>query len=319
MARIRAPCQQLTRPGGLLTSRILRLVRATVRVLRTTYEQWRKHRTIRLGAGLAYYGLFAAVPVLALGFALATIFVSESDVQSYLAEQISNIFGTDPSDTSDAVSEALSSTGTAASLGIIGLVSLVFTASVLILALQDALNTIWEIPVRSGWQESLARRALAFLVVLASGAYLIASLAINAVIALIERTMPDAAVLDSLTEVFGVTASWALGVLVIALLFRYMTAVRVPWASALIGGALTAALVALGAVAIGAYLQRYAAASFLGATGGVFLFLIWMYYEAQIVLAGAEFTRVLASGGQLTRGSPASAQATTPPSMSSTD
>jgi membrane protein len=263
--------------------------------------------------------LFATVPILSLGFALATLFVSDTDVEEHLADQLNHVFGTAPADTEAALSEALSASGSAAGLGLIGIVSLVFTASVLVLALQDALNTIWEVPVRSGWRESIARRALAFVVVLASGIYIVVSLAINAVIALVGRIMPDAAILDSLTELFGVTASWALGVLVIALLFRYMTDVRVPWPSVLVGGAVTAAFVALGAVAIGAYLQRYAASSFLGATGGVFLFLIWMYYEAQIVLAGAEFTRVLANGSQLTSGSPASAQATTPPSMSSTD
>jgi membrane protein len=292
---------------------------ATIGILRTTYEQWREHRTIRLGAGIAYYGLFATVPILALSFMLASLFVSDTDIENHLADQLSNVFGTDSVATTDAVTEALSGAGTAASLGIIGLASLVFTASLLVIALQDALSTIWEIPVQSGWRESLARRVLAFVVVLASGAYLVASLAINAVIALIERIMPDAATLDSLTELLGLTASWALGILVIALLFRYMTDVRVPWSSALIGGAITAVFVVVGAVAIGAYLQRFAAASFAGATGGIFLFLLWMYYEAQIVLAGAELTRVLASGGQLTSGRPASAQATTPPSMSSTD
>jgi uncharacterized BrkB/YihY/UPF0761 family membrane protein len=33
----------------------------------------------------------------------------------------------------------------------------------------------------------------------------------------------------------------------------------------------------------------------VGVTGSVFLVLLWIYYEAQIVLAGAEFTRVLAT------------------------
>jgi membrane protein len=319
VARVCSPCTHLTRLRAPLTIRIPRPLSATIRILGTTYKQWRKHRTIRLGAGIAYYGLFATVPILALSFALASLFVSESDIENHLASLASEIFGTDADAAVDNITEALSGTGTAASLGIIGLVSLLFTASVLVFALQDALSTIWELPVVSGWRESLARRLLAFGVVLATGAYLIASLAINAVIALFERIMPDAAVLESLTELFGVAASWVLGVLVVALLFRYMTDVRVRWRSALTGGAITAFFMAVGAVAIGAYLQRYAAVSFAGATGGVFLFLIWMYYEGQIMLAGAELTRVLASGGQLTSGSPALAQATTPPSMSSTD
>jgi len=261
--------------------------------LRTTYEEWRGHRTIRLGAGIAYYGLFATVPILALGLALASVFVSESEVEGYLTDQMQSIFGSNSEMMSDAVYEALSGSSTLTGLGVIGLVSLVFAASFLVVALQDALNVIWELPVRSGLRQSIARRIVAFAVVLSSGAYIVAALAVNAVTALIERIVPDAAILESLTELFGLAASWALGVAVIALLFRYITDVRVPWSSALLGGAATALLVAIGTVAIGAYLRRYAATSVVGATGAVFLFLIWMYYEAQIFLAGAEFTRVL--------------------------
>lgn len=268
-------------------------VRSTYIILRTTYEEWRGHRTVRLGAGIAYYGLFATVPIVALGLALASLFVSESEVEGYLTDQMQAIFGSNSEAMSDAVYEALSGSSTLTGLGVIGLVSLLFAASFLVVALQDALNVIWELPVRSGLRQSIARRLLAFAVVLSSGAYIIAALAVNAVTALIERIVPDAAILESLTELFGLAASWALGVAVIALLFRYVTDTRVPWPSAILGGAVTALLVAIGTVAIGAYLRRYAATSVVGATGGVFLFLIWMYYEAQIFLVGAEFTRVL--------------------------
>jgi len=276
-----------------VVSRLAHPVRSTATVFRTTYEEWRSHRTIRLGAGIAYYGLFATVPIVALGLALASIFVSESAVEGYLTGQMESIFGTDSAMISDSVYEALSGSSTVAGLGIVGLGSLIFAASFLVVALQDALNTIWELPVRSGFRQSIARRLVAFAVVLSSGAYIVAALAVNAVTALIERVVPDAAILESLTELFGLALSWALGVVAIALLFRYITDVRVPWPSALLGGAVTAFLVAIGTVLIGAYLRRYAATSVVGATGGIFLFLIWMYYEAQIFLAGAEFTRVL--------------------------
>ncbi len=274
-------------------------VRSTIVILRTTYEEWRSHRTIRLGAGIAYYGLFATVPIIALGLTLASVFVSESDVEGYLTDQFESIFGTDSAMMSDAVYDALSGSSTLTGLGVFGLVSLIFAASFLVVALQDALNTIWEVPVRSGIRHSIARRMIAFAVVISSGAYIVAALAVNAVTAFIERLVPDAAGLESLTELFGLAASWSLGVAVIALLFRYVTDVRVPWRSALLGGAVTALLVAIGTVAIGAYLRRYAASSVVGATGGVFLFLIWMYYEAQIFLVGAEFTRVLSGGASL--------------------
>jgi membrane protein len=280
-----------------MLSRVRHVAGSFVGLLTETYAEWRMHRTIRLGAGLAYYGLFAFVPLLAVSLSLAGIFFQQDEVQDYLAGQFADLLGDDAATVSTAVAGALDGFDSLLGLGVVGAVSLVFTASLLVLALQDALNTIWELPVQVGLRTTLTRRVLAFLVVVGAGAVLAVSFALNAVTALFGRMVPGVAVVESLGELIGTAASWALGIGVIALLFRFLTDVRVPWRSALPGAAVTALGVAVGTVAIGAYLRRYAASSVLGATGSVFLVLIWIYYEAQIILAGAEFTRTLAKRG----------------------
>ena len=270
--------------------------RALWRVGTTTYEQWRNHRTIRLGAGLAYYGLFAIVPILAVALSLAGLFISQSDVQSYLADQLAELFGLNADRVAAAVAEVLDDAGSLTGLGLVGFVSLLLAASLLVIALQDAFNTIWERPVRSGIRQTVLRRLIAFVVVAGAGAVIVVSFAINAVTGLIARLAPDIAVLASLEELFGLAATWALTIGVIALLFRYLTDIRVPWRPAVIGAVVTAAVLAVGTMLVGAYLRRYAASSLAGATGSVFFVLLWIYYVAQIVLVGAELTRVLARG-----------------------
>jgi membrane protein len=148
--------------------------------------------------------------------------------------------------------------------------------------------------VRSGIRQTVARRLVAFVVVAGAGAVIVVSFAVNAVTGLLERVAPDVAVVSSLQELIGLVTSWALVIGVLALLFRYLTDVRVPWLAVLVGGAATAGVLAIGTVLVGAYLRRYASSSLAGATGSVFLVLLWIYYVAQIVLVGAEFTRVLA-------------------------
>jgi membrane protein len=263
-------------------------------VVAETYGEWRRHRTIRLGAGLAYYGLFAFVPLLAVSLSLAGLFFATEDVQSYLATRLADLIGGDAEVVSAALADLLDGFGSMLGLGLVGAASLLLTASLLVVALQDAFNTIWEQPVRSGLRNTVVRRLVAFAVVVGFGGVLVVSFSVNAVTGLIERVVPDAAVFDPLTELFGTAASWVILIGVIALLFRYLTDVRIPWRSVLPGAMVTALLVAIGTAAIGAYLRRYAATSLLGATGSVFLVLLWIYYEAQIVLVGAEFTRALA-------------------------
>jgi membrane protein len=277
-----------------MLDRMPRPIRRIWRLGITTYNEWRMHRTIRLGAGIAYYGLFALIPILALSLAIAGLVVSDADVQSYLDERLQAVFGPAAAGFSEAIASVLGESGTIVGLGIIGAVSLVFAASLVVLSLQDALNMIWELPVRSGFRQTLLRRAGAFAVILAAGLVLIAGFAINAITALIERIVPDAPILESASVLFGVAASWALGVGVFVLLFRYLPDTRAPWAAALIGAATTTLLVAVGTSAIGFYLRTFGASSVTGATGGIVLLLLWIYYEAQIILVGAEFTRVVA-------------------------
>ena len=262
-----------------------------------TYEQWRDHRTIRLGAGIAYYGLFALVPLLALALAISGLVISRGDVQSYLTERISEWLGIQADDVARALTDALDGPGTLTGLGILGAASLFLTASVLVVAVQDAFNTIWEQPVRPGLRQTVMRRLLAFAVIAGAGAVLIASFVLNAVAGLLARLIPEAAFVTSLEELFGVATSWALGVGAVTLLFRYLTDAHIPWRAALVGGATTAGMLAVGTVLVGAYLQRYSASSLVGVTGSVFLVLLWIFYVGQIVLAGAEFTRVLVLRG----------------------
>jgi membrane protein len=270
-----------------------RPISALVDLLVATYHDWRRHRTIRLGAGIAYYGLFAIVPFIAVAITLAGIFISQEDVEQFLVEQLSSLLDVDGTAVAAGIADALAGVGTLTTLGIVGVVSLVLTASLLVLALQDAFNTIWERPVRSGFRHSILRRLGAFAVVAASGGLLIVGFALNAVGGLIASILPDAILFAPIPELFGLASSWTLGIGTLALLFRFLPDAEVRWRSAIVGGALTAVFVAIGTVAIGTYLRRVGGASVAGATSSVFLVLVWIYYEAQIVLAGAELTRML--------------------------
>ena len=141
------------------------------------------HRTIRLGAGIAYYGLFALIPILALSLAVAGLVVSDADVQSYLEGRLEDVFGPEAAGFSSAIASVLGDSGTIAGLGLISIGALVLAASLVVLSLQDALNTIWEMPVRSGFRQTLLRRLGAFAVILSAGLVLILGFVINAITA----------------------------------------------------------------------------------------------------------------------------------------
>jgi membrane protein len=59
-----------------------------------------------------------------------------------------------------------------------------------------------------------------------------------------------------------------------------------------LGGLVTAALFEIGKIAIGLYIGKQGLESTFGAAGSIVVVLVWVYYSAQIVLFGAEFTHV---------------------------
>jgi membrane protein len=264
-------------------------------LLHDTYSLWYEQRTIRLGAGLAYYGIFAVVPLLTLSVALAQVIFSDAQVQEFLTEQFQAIFGQqEATDLATKLTEILNSGSTTSSLGLIGLVSLIITASVVFVALQDALNEIWDQPRTRGWHGMIRRYGLAYAVVLLLGSLLVAGLVVQSISGLAEQLIPGQFnVLESLADLVAVLASWALGIGVLAILFKILPHTNVSWHATIIGATVTAGAMAIGSWAIGYYLDRYSTSSLAGAAGSVVLGLIWIYYIANILLAGAVLTRIL--------------------------
>jgi membrane protein len=259
-----------------------------------TYRSWRSHRTIRLGASLAYYGLFAIVPLLAISLAIAGLLISEADVEEVLASVLGNVIQGDGEEFATQLTDTINASSTTSSLGLIGLGSLLLTASLVFVALQDAFDTIWELPVSSGTWASLRRRLIAFAVVFLAGAFLVASFAVVSISNLIRAILPGSStIVDVGADLLVSTGSVALLAVVIAALFHFLTRDGLSWKVTATGGAVTALTITVGNRLFIEYMRRFGANSLAGAAGSVLVGLVWIYTIAQIVLAGAELTRTL--------------------------
>ena len=263
-----------------------------------TYEAWRDDRTMRLGAGLAYYALFTVVPLLALTAALADRVFGVADLQAYLANLLSGLGPLDADAASKAIIDGLTERQVQSSLGIVGLASLLFASSLVFLALVDAVNSIWAVPVRTGFRNTIRRRLISFVMVLATGGVLVAGVAVAAVTGAAERIIPgNVGLLEALSPVISGLASWAALVGAVTMLFRYIGPVRVSWPVAGISALITSAMLYLGTVVIGWYLREYGGSSVTGAFGALLGALTFVYYEAQILLVGAQLVKVLTQRG----------------------
>ena len=82
--------------------------------------------------------------------------------------------------------------------------------------------------------------------------------------------------------------------LLFAMIYKYLPDVEIHWRDVWIGALVTSLLFAIGRTLIGLYLGSSSVSSVYGAAASLVVILIWIYYSAQILFFGAEFTQVYA-------------------------
>ena len=129
--------------------------------------------------------------------------------------------------------------------------------------------------------------------VLTVGFLLLVSMLLTAGLAAFTRTF-GGIVPEALMQATGFVVSFGVISVLFAMMFKWLPDTRVEWRDVWIGGVATAALFEIGKFVIGFYIGKQGLESTYGASASIVVVLIWIYYTAQIVLFGAEFTHVRA-------------------------
>jgi membrane protein len=79
-----------------------------------------------------------------------------------------------------------------------------------------------------------------------------------------------------------------------AMIYKVLPDAEISWRDVWVGAVVTALLFTIGKFLIGLYLGRASVTSSYGAAGSIIVFLLWVYYSAQILFMGAEITQVYA-------------------------
>jgi membrane protein len=142
----------------------------------------------------------------------------------------------------------------------------------------------------------LLDRARSFGLVVAVGFLLLVSLAVSTGLAAFAVWVESwAPAMPLVLYILHGLVSVAVTAVLFALVFRFLPDVELAWSDVMTGAVVTAVLFTAGKHLIGLYIGQSAIASSYGAAGSVLVLLLWVYYSAQIVLIGAEFTRLYAS------------------------
>jgi membrane protein len=264
-------------------------------LLRDTFERCFRHNTALLSAALAFYALLSLAPALYFVVAAAGTIIGRGEARGEVMAWATQTIGPGVTGFIGGVVDQGSTSSSFATIA--GVVSLVYGATVAFGALQDALNLVWEIrlPERGYIRQFFFKRLVSFVAVVIVGVLLLVSLLTGALISAAGKFVPQALpATEFLLQVANFVITTALVMVLFALLYRILPDTRVAWRDVWRGATITALLFSTGKTLIGLYLGRASTSSPFGAAGSVVLFLLWVYYSAQIFLFGAEFTEVYA-------------------------
>lgn len=261
---------------------------------------WAEDRVALYAAAIAYYTVFSLAPTLALSIAVAGFFLGgRFDVQAQVVIQVEQFLGTEAADLIRSLLNSI--VEGASSATIISLLLLFYAASGVFNQLKAALDLIFGVipkpqPGIKGALTVLRTRVLAFAMVLFVGFLLLVAVLLNAAASflagLIAERLP--AIAPAVPSV-SFLISPIIMLFLFSLTFKSLPHARLRWRDVMVGAAVTTLLFMLGISLISLYLRFSSLTSLYAAAGSLIVILLWIYYSAQIVLYGAEFTKVYAN------------------------
>jgi membrane protein len=267
--------------------------------LRDVFQAWDEDNCFRLSAALSYYTLFSIAPLVVVVIATAGAIYGEQAISGAIFTKANELIGPQAaSGLQTLVRNAYISRPDSLS-GWVSVLVLLFSATVVLTALQGSLNTIFNIRIRAdkGLLYFLLSRILALGMVLVIGALLVATLVVNAVWVSLEnylsRVLADYTLY--LIEAGQFVIGLSMSVLLFALVYKILPDARIPWRHVWVGAFTTAILFLFGKYLISFYLGNTNITTLYGAAGSIILLIVWINYSCWIFFLGAEVIHVSAS------------------------
>lgn len=261
-------------------------------LFKDSYTSWSKDNISTWSAALSYYTTFSLAPLLLVTISIAGLLFGHKAVQGQVAQQISGLVGDQAAATIQTMLAKTSNTSHNIIGTVIGLVTLLLGAMGVFGNLKSALNHVWGVEEKAGLATTFFQKLISFSMLLVIGFLLGISLELTAVINVIasfaKSWLPVSAVVF---EVLNFLVSFAVISVLFTAIHRVLPDVVIPWKKAAVGGVVTALLFTIGKTLIGMYLGHSSLSSTYGAAASLAVLLVWVYYSAQILLFGAEFTK----------------------------
>lgn len=267
-------------------------------ILKQSGSDFMEDKVLKLSASLAYYTIFSVAPMLIVIIYFCDLFLGREAIEGTLYGQIKDLVGAQAAMQLQQMIRNATLSQDMSWATIIGFITLFIGATGVFAEIQDSINSIWRLKLKSkpkkGLIKMLLNRLQSFSLVVSMGFILLVSLVVNGVIEFFNTRLatlfPEVAVV--VIYIINLAVTFLVITILFAVIFKVLPDARIRWRDVIKGAVVTAILFMLGKFAIGVYLSASKISSSYGAAGSIVIILIWVYYSAAILYFGAVFTRV---------------------------
>lgn len=267
---------------------------------KTSFIEFFKGDSFMHGAALAYYAVFALVPIIYLAVTFFGKIVGQDRVIEIVTDLLeSNMGMKEVSIVTDLMYQWDIGVGGTPIIQVVGLIALAFTATAMFNSLSKSLNFFFGVTQsqnKSAFLRNIIRRLISFgLMALFGVIILVIYFAQSVLISIGARLLSNGSVVQDILYSFLEHVSIiTINFLAFTFVFKFLHDGVVRWKLAMTGAIFTAILLYFGQLIINYYLANYFFAKNSGLAGTLLAILAWIFYTSQIIFLGAKYMSVYA-------------------------
>ena len=272
------------------------------KLVKTSFIEFFREDNFMHGAALAYYAIFALIPIFYLALTSFGAVVGQDKMIVIIRDMMESNMGL--SDIS-LFTELMykfdfgKSNENSIFLRIVGIIVIVFTSTAMFNSMRKSMNSFLEINPRKKYPlilKNLFSRFISFSILALFGLVIILIyFAQTILLSMSSKLLSNHVFFEQI--VFGILKNGSLiltNFILFSFIFMFLHDGKVKWKMALGGSLFTSILLYLGHLLINYYLSNYFFAADSGLAGTLLVILAWIFYSSQIIFLGAKFTKVYA-------------------------
>ncbi|CAI9430002.1 YihY family inner membrane protein [Candidatus Ornithobacterium hominis] len=266
-------------------------------VIRRTFLVWFENDPFRQSAIISYYAILSLPGLLIMIIWTLGQFYGEKAMQGQVVEKIQNMMGLKSAEfIENLIQNAYLDPYSEWYVQVIGIGTLIFSATTLFFQIQQTLNHQWNVEVKpnSGILHLITVRLNGMMLILIITLLLLITVISSSVLSSFKDSLEFyiGGEWTLLLNIGDIVLSFVVICVLFSLVYKFLPDVEIPWKMVWIGGLVTTLLFNLGKYLLSYYFSVADPSSGFGTASIIIFIMIWINYTTLILLFGATFTYV---------------------------